>query len=218
MKIKQEEIESLTHIAKVNPQIKITSDEIAVVSEGNKCIVYWAWGQEVKRDYGIYDMNNLLNLIKLHDIDSMVINEQQDQLEINSETGKNTYRFEAENLNDIFIVPPNKDKFFKEKLHDMLSEFKLTSNEIEIIQKQSNVLGTPHLTVEADKIRLCDETDSSMNIFEKKIEIDNVEKSCIMASMFDKMKIIDYTVKVYKTAIVFDSDEFCYVHVKLSHK
>jgi len=215
MIINNDVIDKFAQIAKINPQIKISSKEIGVASSDKKAIVYWQWNQDVEKEYGIYDMNNFLNMVKLHNLDDIETVEKTDRIEIKSSNGINNYKFEAQNITSIFLSPPDKETFLS-KLTDDPKEFKLSVRDIELLQKQSCVLGSEDMVFEGNTITLTNENDSSSNTYKKVLDsVEEISKSIIMTSMFALMRPLEFTVKIYETAVIFDSGEICYVHVKL---
>ena len=218
MNIDQNVLDRLSQIAKVNPQILIRSDEIAVASGDKKCIVYWKWDQTVETMFGIYDMNHFLNVMKLHTIEDVTVTEETTNVKIKSSSGENTYKLEVEDLNDIFKVPPTKNDFFTKRLTDQPAELTMKADLISVIKKQYNVLSCPHLVFEQNEIILNDCNDSSMNTYRKEIVEDkNIARSVILASMFCIMETEDYNVKVFENAVIFENNarDICYVHAKL---
>jgi len=172
MIINNDVIDKFAQIAKINPQIKISSKEICVSPKDHKVIVYWKWNQDVEKEYGIYDMNNFLNMVKLHNLDDIETVEKVDRIEIKSSNGINNYKFEAQNISSIFEEPPNKETFLS-KLTDTPKEFKLSVRDIELLQKQSCVLGSGDMVFEGNTITLTNENDSSSNTYKK--VLDSVE-------------------------------------------
>lgn len=215
MIINNDVIDKFAQIAKINPQIKISTQEIGVASADKKAIVYWQWKQDVEKEYGIYDMNNFLNMVKLHNLGDISVAEKKDRLEIKSSNGINNYRFEAQNITDIFLSPPTKEVFLGIMSADP-KQFSLTTRDIELLQKQSCVLGSDDMVFEGDTITLTNESDSSSNTYKKVLTgVEGISKSVIMTSMFALMRPLEFTVRIHDTAVIFDSGEICYVHVKL---
>jgi len=208
MKIDQNIVDNFAYLAKVNPKMVIKSDELAVSAENKHCIVYWSWKQTVDGDsrFGIYDMNGLLNVLKLHDIPNTEIIEENNKMKIESSFGINHYALVNEDIDDIFLKPQPKDVFLTDRVKGDPIKLKMGEKFIQLLQKQISVLGSPHVKFVDNKIQILNQHDSSENTYEKELDVSNIETPhFIDAKLFNGMKVSDYEVTIYDNTIIFES-------------
>ncbi|PCJ96671.1 MAG: hypothetical protein COA52_01340 [Hyphomicrobiales bacterium] len=145
MKLSKKTLEILTSFTTINKSIWIESGNVIKTKPelGNSPTCIATVEEDFTVDFGIYELQKLLQLIKLFDDPEIEFYEAH--LAISDSSGKRaTFRYDSEE----HISHPNYAKSFK--LPSTEIETKVSSGDIKTIVKSAKALGKPNITFRGD--------------------------------------------------------------------
>ena len=145
MKFSNDTLTLLKNFASINQGIVFKKGKVLrTVSAQRNVMAEATIGEEIPKDFGVYDLNNFLSVLSLHK-DNPVIDFQDNNVLISGLQGRSKikYRFCAEKL--LTSVP---DKPIS--MPDAEISFDLKQEDFDWILKSASVLSSPFIAVESD--------------------------------------------------------------------
>ena len=149
MKFSNDTLTLLKNFASINQGIVFKKGKVLrTVSAQRNVMAEATIGEEIPKDFGVYDLNNFLSVLSLHK-DNPVIDFQDNNVLISGLQGRSKikYRFCAASM---IVAAPDKNL----ELNNPEIKFDLSAEDFDWILRAANVLSSPHIAIESDGIKV----------------------------------------------------------------
>jgi hypothetical protein len=145
MKLSDDTLNVLKNFASINSNILFRKGKVVkIVSPRRNILAEAVVSDEIPRQFGIYDLNNFLSVLSIHDSD-MTLDFDDKNVLISGYKGRSKmkYRFCPEKM---ITVPPEQGI----AMPKAEIKFNLSNEDVEWILRVANVLSSPQIVVESD--------------------------------------------------------------------
>ena len=164
MQISKETIDTLKNFAAINSNILIRKgNTLSTISTAKNIFAKATVAENFPEEVAIYDLNSLLALLTLMENQNVEFGEKS--LTISKDSGKFEYFYSSPT---VIVAAPTKDIEV-----DTHYEFKLTSEDVNMIMKAAAITGAPTITIS------CKGDDVTLTIGDKKNDTANTCKKVI---------------------------------------
>ena len=171
-KLSTETLEVLRNFATINPNLVVKADEpLSTIAEAKNVFAKATISEPFKSDFGIYDLNEFINVVNLVGDPTLEFNE--DSVLLKNGRSKASYRFADPG---ILTAPTSQIKMPPAEVSVTVTEDQLTQ-----VRKAANVLGHSVVSLVGSKgaisLSVTDNKNSSANTFDMVVDEDNACKS-----------------------------------------
>jgi hypothetical protein len=145
MKLSNDTLNVLKNFASINSNVLFKKGKtVKIVSPRRNILAEAVISEEIPRQFGIYDLNNFLSVLSIHDSD-MTLDFDDKNVLISGYKGRSKmkYRFCPEKM---ITVPPEQGI----AMPNPEISFDLSNEDVEWILRVANVLSSPQIVVESD--------------------------------------------------------------------
>jgi len=190
MKLSKETVAYLKNLATINGNLLIKpGNTLSTISAAKSVYASVEVKETFEKQFGIYDLNEFLGALSL--FDDPDISFANDKYAVIGEGRNNIKYFSADET--VLTVPSNKIKLPPSDV-----EFKLTSDQINMIIRTAGVLRAPDVTISGDGKKLSivvgDKKNSAGNQYQ--MEIDSTDSTFNAYLKVDNLKVIPGEYKV----------------------
>lgn len=147
MKLSKRTVSILKNFSKINQGIYFNPGSlIKTISPSQSILAVSEIEENIPVEFGIYDLNNFISVLSLHD-DDVTFDFDHANILIKGYNDRSIikYRFCAENM---IVLPPDID--YDSFLEDCQISFKLTEEDFSWINKTASLLSSPHVAVSSE--------------------------------------------------------------------
>ena len=145
MKLTSDTVELLKNFSTINPGIYFKKGkQLSTISPNKNILAEADIEEDISKDFGIYDLNNLLQIISL-DKNGVELDLGKTDIDIKLLEGRSKvkYRFTSK---EMIVTPPDKKLTLPSK--DVEFDFEL--NDFQWVMKTSSVLQSPNICIESN--------------------------------------------------------------------
>lgn len=149
MQLSTDTINVLKNFGAINDGLLFKKGKVLkTISSGKNILAQVTINEDIPTEFGIYNLNTFLSAISLHkDSPTLEFGDKDISIVGNKGRSKIKYRFAAANT---INTPPEKELV----MPDPEVSFSFSEEDFEWILKSAGVLGSPHISVESDGIKI----------------------------------------------------------------
>ena len=200
MELSENTIQVLKNFASINPNIVIKQgNTLKTISEAKNVLASAAILEDIPQDFGIYDLNQFLNVLGL--VDTPRLNFQNDYVVIGDSTGRTEIKYFYSDID--MLTSPSKDIV----MPSVEISFLLDNETINKIKRASSVLENSSLAFSGEdgilKLSVIDPENPTSNTFSIEIDGDYDNDGFSLLINISNLKMLpgDYQVKISKSLI-----------------